>query len=122
MVGTMMRPSEVLRLRWSDIGWKPNRYNPEDEDLVIEVPAQVSKTKRQRTAIGTCSVAAHMRRWKAISAWNKRTDYIFPRWGGERLQTVNKTFVKKCEKLNILYDRHGVKRTAYPWYQRIGRC
>jgi len=113
MVGTMMRPSEVLRLRWSDIRWKPNRYNPDDEDLVIEVPAEVSKTKRQRTAIGTCSVAAHMRRWKAISAWNKRTDYIFPRWGGERLQTVNKTFVKKCEKLNILYDRHGVKRTAY---------
>ena len=113
MVGTMMRPSEVLRIKWADLSWKKNRYNPEDEDLVIEVPAEVSKTKRHRVAIGTCSVAAHMRHWKKISGWTSRDDYIFPKWGGERLQTTNKSFVKKCEELGILYSRDGVKRTAY---------
>jgi integrase len=113
MVGTMMRPSEVFRLKWEDIGWKANRFNVEDEDLVIEVPASVSKTKKHRTAIGTCSVAAHMRSWKEISGWSKRSDYIFPKWGGERLQTINKSFVKKCEELGILYSSRGIKRTVY---------
>lgn len=113
MVGTLMRPSEVFQLRWKDLRWTQNRYNSEDEDLIVLVPKEISKVRKSRTAIGTCSVANHMRHWKSISKFGSSKDYIFPKWSGERLQTTNKTFVKRCKELNILFSDNGVKRTLY---------
>lgn len=113
MCGTMLRPSEVFRIKWADISWKDNRYDPDDEDLVIKVSEHVSKTKKHRTAIGTCSVARHMRAWRELSGWTDRDDYVFCMWGGERQGTINKSFVNKCRELNILFNPHGVKRTTY---------
>jgi len=113
MAGTLMRPSEAFRIKWRDIRWKPNKYNPEDEDLVIDVPASVSKVKKHRTTIGTCSVAAHMRDWKEYSNWSERDDYVFCNWGGDRQATINVSFVKRCKQLGILYNHEGVKRTTY---------
>ena len=113
MCGTMMRPSEAFRIKWRDIRWKPNKHNPNNEDLVIDIPAQVTKTKKHRTSIGTCSLANHMRDWRQLTKWGERNDFVFPAWGGGRQSTMNKSFVKRLTELNMVYSHEGIKRTAY---------
>ena len=61
MGGTMLRPSEATRIRWRHLAWKQSTLKEGVEDLLVHVPASVSKTKEKRVAVGTNRVAEYMR-------------------------------------------------------------
>lgn len=113
MSGTMCRPSEALQLKWRHLKWEQNVLRDDVENLIIRIPAQVSKTKEARTAVGTNRAAEYMRNWKARSKHNAPDDYLFPRSGGQKLGSPNKTFKKVCQEVGITHDHDDLKITLY---------
>ena len=113
MGGSMIRPSEAYRLRWRNIRWKPSDRKDGVEDLLIRVPMEIAKTKEQRIAIGTNRCAEYMRRWYSLTEYSDPDDFVFPRYGGERISTVAATFMKVLAELKITHDHENVKITLY---------
>ena len=116
MGGTMIRPSEALRLRWEDVKWVQPRHDADQEraeHVEIRVSAAASKTKETRLAVGTNRAAAYLRLWRNISRHNTPKSFIFPRYNGERLATPNRTFKKVCAEVNVVRDQDGIPITLY---------
>jgi len=113
MGGTMVRPSEAYRLKWRHLRFKQSTLKYGNEDLVIRIPAEVAKTKEERIAVGTNRAAEYMRRWASITPHGDPTDYVFPRYNGERLKDANQSFKKVLAKVNLTHDFDGVKITLY---------
>jgi integrase len=113
MGGSMLRPSEAYRLKWRNLRWKDSTENISAQDLLIEVSAEVSKTKVERIAVGTNVVAEKMRQWKSETEFSDKDDFVFPRAGGQRLQSANTSFKKVLAELGITQDSKGVRITLY---------
>ncbi len=111
--GSMVRPSEAYRLRWRNIRWRSSTEKQDVEDLLIQVPAEVAKTKESRIAVGTNRCAEYMRRWFALTQFDSPDDFVFPRNGGQQLASVNQTFKKVCRELEITEDHENVPITFY---------
>jgi integrase len=113
MGGTMMRPSEAMRIRWRHLVWRPSDLKEGVEDLLVNVSASVSKTKEKRIAVGTNRCAEYMRQWKAATQYGNPDDFVFPRYGGQQLGSPNKTFTKVLKEVNATHDHEDLKITLY---------
>lgn len=113
MGGSMLRPSEALRIKWRHLAWKPSDLKEGVEDLLIHVPASISKNKEKRVAVGTNRCAEYMRRWRELATWSETDDFVFPRYGGMKLGSPNLTFKKVLKEVGATHDHDDLKITLY---------
>ena len=88
---TGMRRGEILKMKWKDVDFGLR---------VIRVPAENSKTKRERFI----PISANLIR--LLDSIEKKGDYVFMNeWTGKRKKRIEKAFKIACEKAGIAHSR-----------------
>jgi integrase len=109
MANSGLRPNEARQLLWRDV------RTEEDAEgmpaLIVEV-APTTKTGA-RTVVCREGTEFYLDRLKKISKYVEPDDYVFAGYDGEPVDNFNKSFTSILERLELLNDRWGKRRTVY---------
>ena len=90
---TGMRRGEILKMKWKDIDFGLR---------VIRIPAENSKTKRERFI----PISANLIR--LLDSIEKKGNYVFMNdWTGKRRKRIEEAFKAACERAGIRYGREN---------------
>lgn len=109
MANSGLRPNEALQLRWQDV-----RVEKDVEGkpvLVVEV-APTTKTGA-RTVVCRDGAQVYIERLRQQSEHTEPGDLVFGNREGEEVENFNKSFETILNKLSLLNDRWGKRRTVY---------
>ena len=63
--------------------------------------------------MGTNRCAEYMHDWKKLTLHSDQESYVFPRYGGQRLENANRSFKKVLKTVNAEEDHEGLRITLY---------
>jgi integrase len=108
MANSGLRPNEARQLRWADVRIEQDGRK---KSLVVEV-AETTKTGA-RVVVCREGAEHYLARLKEVSSHTEPKDLVFGDMDGEPIENFNATFKSLLEKLKLLTDRHGKRRTIY---------
>jgi integrase len=109
MANSGLRPNEARQLLWRDVRTEDDAEGT--PALVVEV-APTTKTGA-RTVVCREGSEFYLDRLKKLSKHTDPDDYVFAGHDGEPVENFNKSFAKILERLGLLNDRWGKRRTIY---------
>ncbi len=109
MANSGLRPNEARQLTWRDVRTEDDAEGT--PALVVEV-APTTKTGA-RTVVCREGTEFYLDRLKKTSRHTQPDDFVFAGYDREPVENFNKSFANILERLGLLNDRWGKRRTVY---------
>lgn len=104
-IETGLRLEEILSLRWQEVDWQEKRLHILDtkngKDRYVPLSAKALQQLQQQ------------QQWKNTKEID--SEYVICKLNGTRYSTFEKTFKRACQKANIKYSLHDLRRTFGSW-------
>lgn len=97
------RPGEILQYKWSMLRWNEGLYG------TLEIPAEITKTRRQRSIPLNSKVSRILR----FLERHKRSDWVFPSPvnPGEPIKGYRSPWLSVMKRLGLDYDVYNLRDT-----------